>query len=420
MTTASHIDDYALASSIPLQDFDVSNVELFMRDGLHPYFERMRREDPVHYCKDSLYGPYWSITRFEDIVAVDTNHKSFSSSYEYGGCLLDETTLNEVEGGFFIPTFISMDPPQHGDYRMAMSPIVAPQNLLSFEPLIRERTRSVLDRLPVGEAFNWVDRVAIELTSMMLATMLDVPLEDRRKLIHWSDVITTRPGYGIVESWEQRTQELMECLSYFTRIFEERKKSPPKPDLISMLAHNPNTRDMGPTYFMGMLVLAIVGGNDTTRNSMSGAAYAASLYPDQFAKVKADRSLIATAVPEIIRWQTPIAHQRRTAVEDVEFRGKTIRKGDKVVMWYLSGNRDDTSIENPGAFIVDRPRARHHLSFGFGIHRCVGNRLAELQLRILCEEVLERYSAVEVLGTPARVASNLVHGFADLNVRLRA
>jgi cytochrome P450 len=412
------INDYSLASSIPLQDFDVSNIDLFLRDGHAPYFERMRREAPVHYCRQSLHGPYWSVTRFEDIVAVDTNHKTFSSSYEHGGILLDEATLNEEEGGVFIPTFISMDPPQHEKYRMAMSPIVAPQNLLRWEGLIRERTRSVLDGLPVGETFNWVERVSIELTSMMLTTMLDVPVEDRHKLVFWSDVVTTRPGYGIINSWEERKQHLMECLSYFLDKFEERKKAPERPDLISMLAHHPNTKDMGPTDFLGMVVLSIVGGNDTTRNSMSGAAYAASLYPDQFAKAKANRALIASAVPEIIRWQTPIAHQRRTAVEDVEFRGQNIRKGDKVVMWYLSGNRDETVIERPADFIVDRPRARNHLSFGFGIHRCVGNRLAELQLRVLCEEVLDRYSAVEVLGAPTRVASNLVHGMANLSVRL--
>lgn len=420
MTNLHTVDDLNRAKTLALADFDVSNVDLFLRDGLHPYFERLRREDPVHYCKDSLYGPYWSVTRFEDIVAVDTNHKVFSSSYEYGGVLMDETTLNEVEGGFFIPTFISMDPPQHSGYRMAMSPIVAPQNLLSFEPLIRERTRAVLEGLPVGETFDWVDRVSIELTSMMLATMLDVPLEDRRKLIHWSDVITTRPGYGIVDSWEQRTRELGECLTYFMQIFEARRQLPEQPDLISMLAHNTVTQNIGPTEFMGMLVLAIVGGNDTTRNSMSGGAYAAAQYPDQYVRARADRSLIATAVPEIIRWQTPIAHQRRTALEDIEFRGKQIRKGDKVVMWYLSGNRDETVIDRPSDFIIDRPRARHHLSFGFGIHRCVGNRLAELQLRILCEEFLERFSAVEVVGAPKHVASNLIHGFAELPVRLRA
>lgn len=412
--------DAEIARTIPLDQIDVSKTELFAREGLHPYFERLRREDPVHWCHASDYGPYWSITKFNDIVAIDTNHKVFSSDHTNGSFVLDDTTLNAVEGGIYMPNFLGMDPPIHDIHRMAVSPIVAPANLLRFEALIRQRTRRVFDELPVGEEFDWVNRVSIELTTMMLATLLDFPFEDRRKLTRWSDIVTTRPGYGLVDTWEQRTAELMECLAYFQNLYDERKKLPPKADLISMLAHSPDMQNLTPTDFLGMLVLLIVGGNDTTRSSMSGGALACHLYPQEFAKVKANRALISSTVPEIVRWQTPIAHMRRTAIQDIEFRGKRIKKGDKVAMWYLSGNRDEEVIDRPMDFIADRPRARHHLSFGFGIHRCLGNRLAELQLRVLCEEVLERYSAVEVVGEPVRVPSNLIHGFIKLPVRLHA
>ena len=418
MTT--HTLDSELARSTPLEDFDVSNPELFARDGLHPYFERLRKEDPVHYCKDSLYGPYWSITKFNDIVAIDTNHKVFSSDVSQGSFVLDDTTLNAVDGGIYLPNFLGMDPPTHDVHRLAVSPIVAPKNLLRFEALIKERTNEVLDTLPIGETFDWVDRVSIELTTLMLATLLDFPLEDRRKLTRWSDLITTRPGDGIVDSWEQREKELFECLSYFQRLYAERKELPPQPDLISMLAHSPDMQGMTDEDFLGLLALLIVGGNDTTRSSMSGGAYACHLYPEEMAKVKAKPELVTSMVPEIIRWQTPIAHMRRTALEDVEFGGKQIRKGDKVVMWYLSGNRDEEVIERPMDFIVDRKRPRHHLSFGFGIHRCLGNRLAELQLKILWGEVCKRYSRIEVVGEPERPPSNLVHGFVSLPVRLHA
>jgi len=372
----------------------------------------------VHYCKESAYGPYWSVTKFNDIVAIDTNHKVFSSDHTVGSFVLDDTVLNAVDGGISLPNFLGMDPPTHDIHRMAVSPIVAPQNLVRFESTIRERTRRVLDELPVGETFNWVDRISIELTTMMLATLLDFPFEDRRKLTRWSDIVTTRPGYGLVDSWEQRETELKECLAYFQDLYAERKKAVPQPDLISMLAHAPSMQDLGPEEFLGILVLLIVGGNDTTRSSMSGSAMAWHQYPQEFAKASANRDLIASMIPEIVRWQTPIAHMRRTALVDIEFRGQQIRKGDKVVMWYLSGNRDEEVISRPMDFVVDRPRARHHLSFGFGIHRCLGNRLAELQLRVLWEEIFNRFSRIELMSPPVRVPSNLIHGFIDIPVRL--
>lgn len=406
--------------SIPLDKIDVSVPELYVRDALHPYFARLREEAPVHYCAESAYGPYWSITKFNDIVAVDTNHKVFSSDASVGSFVLDDTTLNAVDGGIYLPNFLGMDPPAHDIHRMAVSPIVAPQNLLRFEATIAERTKRVLDSLPVGETFNWVERVSIELTTMMLATLLDFPFEERRKLTRWSDIVTTRPGYGLVDSWEQRERELMECLAYFQELFAERQKAPLKPDLISMLAHSPTMKDMNSVEFLGMLVLLIVGGNDTTRSSMSGGALACHLYPGEFTRAKANPALLSSMVPEIVRWQTPISHMRRTALIDFEFKGQQIRKGQKVVMWYLSGNRDEEVIPQPMDFIIDRPHARHHLSFGFGIHRCLGNRLAELQLKVLWEELLKRFTRIEVIGEPVRVPSNLIHGFIDLPVQLHA
>ena len=418
MTATLHSKSYV--DSLPLEDIDVSKTELFEQEALYPYFERLRREDPVHYCKDSLYGPYWSVTKYKDIIEIDTNHKVFSSDVSQGSFVLDDTTLNAVEGGIDLPNFLGMDPPKHDVHRMVVSPIVAPQNLMNYEKLIRERTQGVLDDLPVGETFDWVDEVSIKLTTMMLATLLDFPFEDRTKLTRWSDIITTRPGYGLVDTWEQRTTELYECLEYFKRIFHERQNLPPKPDLISMLAHSEDMSDMSDTDFLGLLALLIVGGNDTTRSSMSGGAYAFSLNPEAFTRLKNDRQLLATAIPETVRWQTPIAHMRRTALQDFEFKGKQIRKGDKVVMWYLSGNRDDEAIERPMDFIIDRPKARQHLSFGFGIHRCLGNRLAEMQLRILWDEACNRFSRIEVTGDPVRVPSNLVHGYLELPVKLHA
>jgi cytochrome P450 len=285
-----------------------------------------------------------------------------------------------------------MDPPKHDLQRATVSGVVAPPNLAKMEATIRGRTQKILDSLPVGKAFNWVDLVSIELTTQMLATLFDFPFDDRRKLTRWSDVATAPPGTGIVDSMEQRRDELMECLEYFTRLWNERiNQEVPGSDLVSMLAHGKDTKDMKPFEFLGNLILLIVGGNDTTRNSMSAGVLALNQNPAEYDKLRADPSLIPNMVAEIIRWQTPLPYMRRTANQDVEIGGKKIKKGEQLLMWYVSGNRDETVIDRPDDFIIDRAKARHHLSFGFGIHRCMGNRLAEMQLRILWEEILPRF-----------------------------
>ena len=409
------------AYSVPLDKIHPAEPALFKNNVMWSYFERLRKEDPVHYCKrpfdmgmgeflDEEIGPYWSITKYNDIMDVDTNHKVFSSE--------PAITLFDPREEFTTPMFIAMDPPKHDVQRKAVNPVVAPNNLKNMEGLIRERTQNVLDSLPKNEPFDFVKNVSIELTTQMLATLFDFPFEDRYKLTRWSDVATARPGDGIIENDEQRYGELYECLEYFTKLWNERVNSEPKTDLISMLAHNPLTRNMEPMEYLGNLILLIVGGNDTTRNSMTGGIVALNENPDQYEKLRDNHDLIYSMVPEIIRWQTPLAYMRRTALEDVEIRGKKIKKGDKVVMWYVSGNRDEEVIDNPNSFIIDRERPRNHLSFGFGIHRCIGNRLADMQLEILWEEIMKRFKNIKVLGEPERVNSSFVKGYLSLPVKI--
>jgi cytochrome P450 len=326
----------------------------------------------------------------------------------------------DPDAEFRMPMFIAMDPPKHDAQRKVVSPIVAPDNLAKLEGTIRSRAAKILDELPRGEPFNWVDLVSIELTTQMLATLFDFPFEDRRKLTRWSDVATAPPGGAIVATIEQKRAELFECVDYFTRLWNERVNTPPRPDLISMLAHGESTRNMDRMEYLGNLILLIVGGNDTTRNSISGALYALNKYPDQYRKLRENRDLISSFVSETIRWQTPLAYMRRTALQDTELGGKTIRNGDKVLMWYVSGNRDEEMIPNAMDYVIDRPNVRRHLSFGFGIHRCVGNRLAEMQLRIVWEEILKRYPLIEVVEEPKRVHSSFVKGYETLIARIPA
>jgi cytochrome P450 len=402
------------AYDIPLDTFNVADPELFRSNTFGPYFERLRAEDPVHLCPESDYGPYWSVTKYNDIMAVDTNHQVYSSEASLGGI-----TIRNQQQDFPLPMFIAMDPPKHDKQRKVVSPIVAPENLERLEGTIRSRAGKILDELPRGETFDWVDRVSIELTTQMLATLFDFPFEERRKLTRWSDVATAIPAPGgIIENEQQKRAELLECAAYFTNLWNERVNSEPKGDLISMMAHSDVTRNMPPQEYLGNVILLIVGGNDTTRNSLSGGVVALNESPGEYRKLLDNPGLIQSMVPEIIRWQTPLAHMRRTALCDTELRGKTIKKGDKVIMWYVSGNRDDEVIENPNAFIIDRARPRQHLSFGFGIHRCVGNRLAEMQLRIVWEEILKRFKTIEVMAEPERVYSSFVKGYVNLPVRI--
>ena len=395
-------------------DIDVSDPHIYLNDTWPAYFERLRREDPVHYTSNELFGGFWSVTRYDDIVAVDSNHDAFSSE--------PAITIGDYGDDVPVEQFIAMDPPKHDAQRAVVQPVVAPKNLTQMESLIRGRVSEMFDALPVGEPFDWVSNVSVNLTTQMLATIFGFPFEDRSKLTYWSDMGAAIPEIaGGDGSVEERTQALHECLAYFTELWHSRANGQSESmDFITALSNHPDTRDMidRPLEYLGNLMLLIIGGNDTTRNSLSGGVLALNENQDQFDKLKADHSLIGSLVPEIIRWQTPLMHMRRIATRDVELGGKLIKKGDKVVMWYVSGNRDETVIQDANKFIIDRVNPRQHLSFGFGIHRCMGNRLGEMQLRIVWEEILKRYSDVEVVGEPKRVLSNFVRGIEYMPVVL--
>ncbi len=406
------------ASSTKLGDIDVSRPELFRDDNWQPWFARLREEAPIHFLADSTNGPFWSVTSHELIKEVDTNHTLFSS--EKGGIALPDPV--EIEGQMQARNFIAMDEPEHARQRRAVSPTVAPTNLAEFEPLIRERAADILDNLPIGETFNWVERVSIELTARMLATLFDFPYEDRLKLVHWSDITTAVPQVTGDDSidMDSRYAELMECAGAFYKLWASKEGKPPSFDLISMLQNNPETAKMNedPELFLGNLLLLIVGGNDTTRNSISGGVIALNQFPEEYEKLRNNFDLIPNMVAEMVRWQTPVIHMRRTAMQDTELGGKQIKAGDKLIMWYLSGNRDEAVFPEADKLIIDRPNARAHVAFGFGVHRCMGNRLAELQLRVLWEEIVKRFHKVEVVGDIERLPNNFIRGIKNVPVRL--
>jgi cytochrome P450 len=301
-----------------------------------------------------------------------------------------------------------------------VAPIFSTPSLAELEPLIRERAARILDELPIGQEFDFVDRVAVELTSQMLATLFDFPFEQRRILPRFSDLLLS--GMADTEEERQRRQaEMFMTLNMFVPLWNERRGGERRNDLISLLANDPATDGGGnPENYMSNIILLIVAGSDTTRHSITGGLIALNQHPGEYAKLRANPALLESAVPEIIRWQSPVAYMRRTPLADVEIGGKTIRKGEKIAMWYVSGNRDETVIDRPNAFIIDRARPRQHAAFGFGIHRCLGQRLAEMQLRVVWEEMLRRFPVIEVVGEPTRLNSNFVKGYTRLPVRIPA
>jgi cytochrome P450 len=422
----------AKAYATPLDEFQPHAVEHFTSDTLWPWFERLRAEDPVHYTADSEYGPYWSITRFNDIVACESDAARLSSSQVHGGITLDlpppdppeRPPMTAEERAVFLEersNFIALDAPIHDAQRAVVAPMFSTPSLAELEPLIRERAARILDELPIGETFDFVEKVSIELTSQMLATLFDFPFEERLLLPRVSDLILSGPAKRSPEEEMARQAELFSTLTKMVNLWDDRARNQGGRDLLSLLANNPATKaGDDPQKYMGNIILLIVAGSDTTRHSITGGLIALNQHPAEYEKLRSDPGLLPSAVPEIIRWQSPVAYMRRTALADVEVGGKVIPKGDKIAMWYVSGNRDESAIDRAGEFIVDRARPRQHAAFGFGIHRCLGQRLAEMQLRVVWEEILKRFPLIEVVGEPVRLNSNFVKGFTGLPVRIPA
>jgi cytochrome P450 len=403
----------AAGLDVPLSAIDVSDATLYATDSWRPVFARLRAEAPVHFQPNSPFGPYWSVNRHADIMAVEARPDIFSSSHEFGGI-----TILDLFDEFNLPQFIAMDRPKHSEQRRVVAPAFGPSEIARMAVAVRRRTQELLDSLPVGSEFDWVDQVSIELTTQMLAILFDYPWEKRRDLTLWSDwggdiEAAINPATNLI-----RHQHMLDMTHALDSLMAERKAKPPSGDLISAMAHSEAMGDMPFKERTGNYILLIVGGNDTTRNSMSGLVEAFNRFDGEWARLEADAGLIPNAVSELIRWQTPLAHMRRTALADAEIAGVPVKQGDKIVLWYISGNRDEDVFPDAERFDVGRANARRHLSFGFGVHRCVGARLAELQLSVLIEELLARRLFPRQTGTAEYVPQSFVHGFRKLPVVL--
>ena len=393
---------------------DVSANALYVEDSWREPFAKLRAEMPVSWCPESPFGAYWSVVTHGLIQEVELNPEVWSSRWDLGNI-----TIAEAVNGEGFPNFIAQDPPIHTAQRKVIAPAFSPSQMLKLVAQVREQTRRLFDGLPVGESFDWVERVSIPQTLGMLCILFDMPFDEWRDIKRWSDWASGVSADNLNDDYRAEfLVQMTGMLARFDRELEDRRGKPPSDDLLSRMVHSDAMGHMEPMERIANIALLIVGGNDTTRNSMSALIEAFDRYPEQLARLRADPSLIPNAAQEIVRWQSPVTHMRRTALADTELGGQAIAKGEKIVMWYISANRDEAVFKDAEQFDVGRDNARRHLGFGHGIHRCVGAKLAEAQLACVIEEVVNRGITVVPQGAPTRLASPFLHGFTAMPVQM--
>jgi cytochrome P450 len=400
----------------PINPIDVSQNALYVENRWREPFAKLRAEMPLSWREESPFGPYWSAANHALISEVELRHDVFTSRWDKGNITIAE----DVNGEGF-PNFLAQDPPIHTAQRRVIAPAFSPSQMLKLVAQVKARTKAIMDDLPIGEEFDWVERVAIPQTLGMLCILFDMPFSEWRDIKRWSDWAS---GVSADNLNEEHRMEFMvqmgEMLARFDRELEDRRTKPASDDLLSRMVHSEAMGHMEPIERIANIALLIVGGNDTTRNSMSALVEAFDIYPDQLERLRADPSLIPNAAQEIIRWQSPVTHMRRTALEETELGGQVIKAGEKIVMWYISANRDESVFPDAERFDVGRGNARRHLGFGHGIHRCVGAKLAEAQIATLIEEIANRNIRIVPQGAPTRLASPFLHGFTQMPVKIEA
>jgi cytochrome P450 len=421
MATAAATVDSSDLKATRIDPLDLTRADLWAEGKWQEPMRELRAKGPIHWNDSSKFGPHWSVVHYKPIQHIEALPKIFSSSWEYGGITVErDDTKGLYDHNIPLPMFIAMDPPQHTAQRRTVAPAFGPAEVERMRADAVARTSALFDTLPVGQPFDWVASVSMALTTQMLAILFDFPWDARDKLNHWSDIGGDIEIGTTSDGRKYRTEKGAEIAGAFMELWNQKAQDPTGPDLISIMLRSDAMSHMEPNEFLANLILLIVGGNDTTRNSMSAYAWGLSQYPDERAILEANHSpeLAVNAMHEIIRWQTPLSHMRRTATEDAEIFGTQIRKHDRIALWYASANRDESVFTDGEHIRVERENARRHLSFGYGIHRCIGARVAELQLIALISEMQKRRLRVNVIEAPEVVPACFVHGYRKMVVEL--
>jgi linalool 8-monooxygenase len=401
---------------------DLKDPDLYVNQVPYEIFTELRREEPVYWNAEKDGPGFWALSRQAEISLVSRQPGLFSSAYEHGGHRIfneNEVGLTGAgESAIGIP-FISIDPPVHAQYRKIIMPALSPGRLAGIEERINARCADLIAKIPMNETVDMVPLLSAPLPLLTLAELLDVPADLWPKLYDWTNAFVGEDDPDFRNSPAAMAKTLSEFFEFAKDLFE-RRRAQPGVDLATVLA-NATIEDKPVTFkeFVANLILALVGGNETTRNSLSHSVVAFANDPQQWDIIRGQPEILAAAVKEMVRYASPVMHMRRTATADTTLAGKKIARGDKVVMWYISGNRDEDVYERPHSFDITR-RNVQHIAFGTGQHVCVGFRLAEMQLRVAFWHLARRVRRFEVIAPPKRFRSNFINGLKNLDVRLIA
>jgi cholest-4-en-3-one 26-monooxygenase len=393
-------------------EFDLYSPDTWRNGVPHDALAWLRREDPVHFHKEPEGPGFWAITKHADIIRISKDPKTFSS-------WLGATNIEDRETHDLAITrmlMVNMDPPDHGKYRRLVRSGFTPQRVAKLEPHVRDLAAEIIDKVASKGECDFVTEIAAELPLLVIAELMGVPIADRHRIFDLTNRLIGFDDPEFQTSMEDGRIAAAEMWAYAQELGDQRRKNP-RDDLISTLVHaEVDGEGLSHQQFNNFFLLLAVAGNETTRNLMAGGMLALMEHPDQRQRLLDDPGLIPTAVEELLRWVSPLIYFRRTATRDVELRGKKISEGEKVALYYTSGNRDEEVFDEPFTFDVGR-RDNHHLAFGIGEHVCVGAHLARLEIRVMFEELLRRLPDMELTAPVKRLRSNFINGIKEMRVR---